>query len=86
MLGMFRMRWMLRMLGMFGMLRMIAILRMLLATGMVRILGWPLLTAPGQTGPGSVGMLLDLHARMLAARPWTAPRAGRVVPLIHVAK
>lgn len=85
MLGMFRMRWMLGMFGMFGMLRM-AILRMLLATGMVRILGWPLLTAPGQTGPGSKGMLLDLHARMLAARPWTAPRAGRVVPLIHVAK
>lgn len=85
MLGMFRMRWMLGMFGMFGMLRM-AILRMLLATGMVRILGWPLLTAPGQTGPGSKGMLLDLHARMLAARPWTAPRARRVVRLIHVAK
>ena len=76
------MLWVFRMLGM---LRLVAFLGMLPATGMVRILGWPLLAALGQAGWASMRMLLDLHARILSARASRSWAAASSPPLIRVA-
>jgi hypothetical protein len=58
--------------------RMIAILRMLLATGMLRILGWPLLAALGQPGRATKRMLLDLHDQMLGLRAFSGGSLARL--------
>jgi hypothetical protein len=63
----------------------IAVLRLLLATGMVRVLGWPLLAAPGQPGRATQRMLLEFHGQMLSNRAFTRGSVVRLSPLIGIA-
>jgi hypothetical protein len=70
---------------MFWVLRMFRMLGMLLPTRMLRILGWPLLAAPGQPWRATERMVLEFHAQMLAARVSTARGAARLPHLIGIA-
>ena len=76
---MLRVFWVLRVFRMFRMFRMFWVL---LPTGMLRILGWPLLAALRQPGRATKRMLLEFHARMLGVRASSA-RGARSPPTFH---
>ena len=78
-LGLLRMRWVFRMLG------VLPILRLLRELPIRRLLLLPLLVAPGQPRRAAQGMLLEFHAPILPLSPSNARATVCYASLIGIA-
>ena len=78
-LGMLRMRWVFRMLG------VLPILRPLRELPIRRLLLLPLLVAPGQPGRAAEGMPLDFHNPMVPLPPSNPRATAFYASLIRIA-